>query len=189
MELEVEVQKQEPLKAEKACNKARALSWIQRKAALGKKFSGSQASPRKLNDILLVVDAAERNRDSVAALETGTASSQLETETDTAANRVDDIAAKLEELFGQQKELRLALEHMDPNKDQELISTQNELEALLAADTGNELEYVFKREEGASRKPKEDSRGRGERRICLADGGTRIEVEGKTESLEARLPI
>lgn len=140
LEQEVEVQKKEAVKAAKSGNKAGALSRIQRKAALEKKLSGAQASLRKLNDILLAVDAAESNRDSVAAIEAGVQSLRYAQEAGATADRVDDVAAQLDELLGQQEDLRLALEQIDPNRDQELIEAEEKLAELLAEDQVKELD-------------------------------------------------
>ncbi len=195
LEQEVEIQKQEALKAAKAGNKAGALSRIQRKAALEKKLSGSQASLRKLNDILLAVDAAESNRDSVAAIETGIQSLRYAQDAGATADRVDDLAAQLDELFGQQEDLRMALEQIDPNKDQELIAAQEELDALLADETGKVLEdpaltapekQPSDAKEAARKNLEKTAEEEAEEEYARLMAETGIEVEEKTESLEAK---
>lgn len=140
---EIALEKKRAVEAAKAGDKATALTHVQRKTQCEKKLKGVRASLKKLGDVLMAVDDAENNRETVNALKTAMETLKTVTEdSDINADTVDDVSFQLSELMGKQEDLKLALDQMGQESLAEEAANEEELLKLLEEDTIDAIEDV-----------------------------------------------
>jgi len=140
---EIALEKTRAVEAAKAGDKATALVHVQRKTQCEKKLKGVRASLKKLGDVLMAVDDAENNRETVNALKTAMETLKTVTEdSDINADTVDDVGMQLDELMGKQEDLKLALNQIGEASAAEEAHYDEELLKLLKEDTLQDLESV-----------------------------------------------
>lgn len=119
-------------------DKAGALARLRKTKLLGNKLAGARATVHKLTDVLMSVDEAATQQDSVQALEIGMESLRVATATGVSAERVDAIAADYAEHTGNQEDVRAALQQLntDPVMGGDTAEEEAELAAMMAAEDG-----------------------------------------------------